>query len=115
MKRSAIGPAWSRLGEDLGSSDFFVPSHSNDSLWWTGRLQADFSHQLDDVSTDTLVRLASGLSGRCVKKQRGLAGSCFGGYMAPTFATPKSIVAMQRWDKTNSQLQRKRAKNNLKK
>jgi hypothetical protein len=28
-----------------------------------------------------LVRLASGLSGQCVKKQCGLAGSCFGGRM----------------------------------
>jgi dienelactone hydrolase len=33
------------------------------------------------VSSDTLVRLASGLSEQCVKKQCGLAGLCFGGCM----------------------------------
>jgi hypothetical protein len=34
------------------------------------------------VPSDTLVLLASGLSGRCVKKQCGLAGLCFGGRTA---------------------------------
>jgi hypothetical protein len=34
------------------------------------------------VSSDTLVRLASGLYARCVKKQCGLVGLCFGGCMA---------------------------------
>ena len=34
------------------------------------------------VSSDTLVRLASGLSGHCVKKQCGLVGLCFGGRTA---------------------------------
>ena len=38
--------------------------------------------QLYGVSSDTLVRLASELSEQCVKKQCGLAGSCFGGRMA---------------------------------
>ena len=38
--------------------------------------------QLDGVSSDTLVRLASELSGQCVKKQCVLAGSCFRGRMA---------------------------------
>ena len=33
-------------------------------------------------SYDTLVRLASGLSEHCVKKQCGLAGSCVGGSAA---------------------------------
>jgi hypothetical protein len=45
-------------------------------------MQADFGRQLYSVSSDTLVRLASGLSGQCVKKQCGLAGSCFRGRMA---------------------------------
>ena len=34
------------------------------------------------VSSDTLVRLASGLDARCVKKLCGLVGLCFGGRMA---------------------------------
>ena len=45
-------------------------------------MHADFSHQLYGVSSDTLVRLASGLSEQCVKNKCGLAGSCFGGRMA---------------------------------
>jgi 3-phenylpropionate/cinnamic acid dioxygenase small subunit len=35
--------------------------------------------QVYGVFSDTLVRLASGLSGHCDKKQCGLAGLCFGG------------------------------------
>ena len=34
---------------------------------------------MHSVSSDTLVRLASGLDARCVKKQCGLVGLCFGG------------------------------------
>jgi dienelactone hydrolase len=34
------------------------------------------------VSSDTLVRLASGLAGHCVKKQCGLVGLCLGGRTA---------------------------------
>jgi dienelactone hydrolase len=45
-------------------------------------MQADFGRQLYSVSSDTLVRLASGLSEQCVKKQCGLAGLCFGGRTA---------------------------------
>ena len=74
-------PGWP-LGKGLAGRDFLVPSHSSDSLWWAGRLQAGFGRQLHGVSPDTLVQLASGLSEQCVKKQCGLAGSCFGEYMA---------------------------------
>ena len=45
-------------------------------------MHADFGRQLYSVSSDTLVRLASGLSEQCVKKQCGLSGSCFRGRMA---------------------------------
>ena len=45
-------------------------------------MHTDFGRQLYSVSSNTLVRLASRLSGQCVKKQCGLAGSCFGGRMA---------------------------------
>ncbi|CDQ70338.1 unnamed protein product [Oncorhynchus mykiss] len=54
----------------------------SDSLWRAGHLQEDFSRQVYGVSSDTLVWLASGLSEQFVKKQCGLAGSCFGGRMA---------------------------------
>jgi hypothetical protein len=45
-------------------------------------MQAGFGRQLYGVSSDTLVRLASRLSRQGVKKQSGLAGSCFRGDMA---------------------------------
>ena len=38
--------------------------------------------QVYGVSSDTLVQLASGLDGHCVKKQYSLVGLCFGGRMA---------------------------------
>ena len=69
MRRHTIGPLSSGLGEGLAVRGFLVPSRSSDSLWQAGCLQADFSRQLYAVSSDTLVRLASGLSEQCVKKQ----------------------------------------------
>jgi hypothetical protein len=68
--------------ESLACWDYLVPSRYTDSLWQAGRLQADFGFQLDGVSSDTLVRLASGLSEKCIKKQCGLAVLRFGGEMA---------------------------------
>ena len=82
MKCRTIGPASSGLGEGLDERDFFVPLCSSKSLWRAGHLQAESGRQLDGVSSDTLVRLASRLSEQCVKKQCGLAGSCFGECMA---------------------------------
>ena len=64
----------SGFGDGLASWDFLVPLLSSDFLWRGGRLLADLGRQLDGVSSDTLVRLASGLIEHCVKKQRGL---CF--------------------------------------
>ena len=55
-------------------------------------MHANFGHQLYSVSSDTLVRLASGLSEQCVKKQCGLAGL--------SFTSPESVRELQRWDKT---------------
>ena len=45
-------------------------------------MHADFGLQLYSVPSITLVRLASGLTEQCFKKQSGLAGSRFGGCMA---------------------------------
>jgi hypothetical protein len=63
--------------------------------------------QLYGVSSDTLVRLASGLSEHCVKKKCGLAGVVFReDPRLSTFASPESVRELQRWDKTNYQLAR---------
>ena len=78
MRQHTIGQASSGLGEGLVDWDVLVPSRSRDSLWRAGRMHADFGRRLYGVSSDTLVRLASGVSEQCVKKQCGLAGSCFG-------------------------------------
>ena len=40
------------------------------------------------VSSDTLVRLASGLDARCVKKQCGLVGLCIRGLMTSSLPSP---------------------------
>ena len=53
----------------------------------TGFLEVDWVFPLieitiTNVSSDKLVRLASGLDARCVKKQCGLVGLCYGGRMA---------------------------------
>ena len=108
MRLHTIGPASSGLGEGLAGRDVLVPSHSSDFLWRAGRMHADFGRQLYSVSSDTLVRLVSGLSKQFVKKQCGLAGSCFGGRMALKlclFRVRKGVTAMgqdcnYQWDIT---------------
>jgi hypothetical protein len=62
------------------------------------------------VYSTTLVRLASGLSGHCVKKQRSLAGLCFGGRRGIDigFSRVRTGVA-----ETEYQLGRKRGKNKV--
>ena len=84
MGRCTIDSASSGLGEGLAGRDVLVPSRTSDSCGGPGSLHADTVDQVYGVSSDTLVRLASGLSGRCVKKQCGLVGLCFGGHMART-------------------------------
>ena len=68
MGQRTISPATSDLGEGLAGRDVLVPSRSSDSLWRAGRMHTDFGLQLCGVSSDTLVRLASGLSEQCVKR-----------------------------------------------
>ncbi|KAK6303930.1 hypothetical protein J4Q44_G00263840 [Coregonus suidteri] len=65
--RPTIGPAPSGLGEGLARGVLLGSSRSSDSLWRAGRLQADLGRQLNGVSSDTLVRLASRLSGRVLR------------------------------------------------
>jgi hypothetical protein len=80
--RSTIGPALSGLAEDLAGSDALVPSRTSDSCGGLGAMHADTVARCTVLPPDTLVQLASWLSGHCVKKQCGLAGLCFGGRMA---------------------------------
>ena len=62
MRRRTIGPASSGLGDGLAGRDFLVPSCCSDSLWQAKHLKADLDRQLDGVSSETLVWLASWLS-----------------------------------------------------
>jgi hypothetical protein len=77
-------------GEVLAGRDVLVPSRTSDFCGGPGAVHAVYG-----VSSDTLVRLDSGLSGHCIKKQCGLVGLCFGGCKASTFQE------LQRWEKTN--------------
>ena len=69
MGRRTIGPASFGLGEGLVGRDVLVPSHTSDSCGGPGSVHADTVTRCNGVSSDTLVRLASGLTGRGVKKQ----------------------------------------------
>ena len=63
--RRTISPALSGLGEGLARGTIVGSSRSSDSLWRARSLQADFGRHLNGVSSNTLVQLASGLSGGC--------------------------------------------------
>jgi hypothetical protein len=70
-----------RVGEGLSGRDILVSSHTSDSCGGPGAVHANQGCQVHDVSSDTLVRLASGLDVRYVKKHCGLVGLCIGGCM----------------------------------
>ena len=67
--------------EGLAGRDILVSSRTSDSCGGLGTVRANEGRQVHGVSSDTLVRLASGLDVRCVKKQCGLFGLCIGGRM----------------------------------
>jgi hypothetical protein len=71
---------WVREG--LAGRDILVSSRTSDSCGGPGAVRPNQGRQVHSVSSKTLVRLASGLDARCVKKQCGLVGLCFGGRMA---------------------------------
>jgi hypothetical protein len=75
-----------------------VPSCSSDSLWGAGHMHADFGRKLYGISYDILVQLASWLSEHCVKKQCGMRGCVSEDTWL--FASPESVLELQRWDKT---------------
>ena len=75
-------PSIVRVKEGLAGRDILVSSRTSDSCGGQGTVRANQGCQVHSVSSDTLVRLVSGLDARCVKKQCGLVGLCFGGHMA---------------------------------
>ena len=71
--------AWVREG--LVGRGVLVSSRTSDSCGGLSAVCASQGGQVHGVSSDTLVRLASGLDVCCVKKQCGLVGLCFRGRM----------------------------------
>jgi hypothetical protein len=71
--RRTIGLATSVLGrEGLAGMDILVSLRTSDSYGGPGAVHANQGRKVHGVSSDTLVRLASGLDALCVKKQCGL-------------------------------------------
>jgi hypothetical protein len=70
---------WPRVSEVFAGRDILVSTRTSDSCGGPGAVHAN---QVHSVSSGTLVRLASGLNARCVKKQCGLVGLCIGGSMS---------------------------------
>jgi hypothetical protein len=74
-------PSVVRVREGLAGRDILVSSCTCDSCGGPGTVHAKQGRQVHGVSSDTLVRLASRLDTRCVKKQCGLVGLRIGGRM----------------------------------
>jgi hypothetical protein len=74
-------PSVVRVREGLAGRDILASSRTSDSCGRPGAVHANQGCQVHSVSSDTLVRLASGLDARCIKKQCGLVGLCIGGHM----------------------------------
>ena len=87
MGRSTIGLALSGLRGDWAVG--ISLSH---------RAPATPGCQVHGVASDTLVRLASGLNARCVKKQLGLVGLCIGGRMTFNLRRARMGVVAMRQD-----------------
>jgi hypothetical protein len=68
-----------RVRESLTVKDILVSSRTSDSCGGPGAVRANQGCQVYGVSSDTLVRLASGLDAHCVKKLCGLVGVVFRG------------------------------------
>ena len=74
-------PSVARVREGVAARDILVSSRTSDSCGGPGAVHTNQGRQVQGVSSDTLVQLASGLDARCVKKQCVLFGLCFGGRM----------------------------------
>ena len=67
-------PSVIRGREGLVGRDLLVSSRTSDSCGGPGAVRTGQGCQVHGVASDTLVRLASGLDARCVKKQYGWLG-----------------------------------------
>ena len=91
-------PSVVRVREGLASREILVSSRTSDSCGGPGAVGANQGCQVHGVSSDILVRLASELDARCVKKQCSLVGLCIGGRMAFNLRlsrTRTGVVAMR--------------------
>ena len=80
----------------MAGRDILVSSRTSDSRGGPGAVRANQGCQVHGVSSDTLVRLASGC---CVKKQCGLVGLCIGGRMTFNLRLSQArmgVVAMRK-------------------
>ena len=93
----------SGVREGRAGRDILVSSRTSDSCGGPGAGHANQGCQVHGVFSDTLVRLASRLDARCVKKQCGLVGLCIGGRMTFSLRLSRArtgVVAM-RQDSSN--------------
>ena len=74
-------PSVIQVRERLAGRDVLVSWCTSSSCGGTGAVRANQDCQVHGVSSDTLVRLASGLDACCLKKQCGLVGLCVAGRM----------------------------------
>ena len=91
-------PSVVRVREGLAGRDILVSSRTSDSCGRPGAVHTNQGRQVHGVSSDTLVRLASGLDARCVKKQCGLVRLCVGGRMTFNLRLSRAhtgVVAMR--------------------
>ena len=98
MGRRTIGLASPGLGRVWPGRDILVSSRTSDSCGEAVAVHANQGCQEHGVSSDTLVRLASELDARCVKKQCGLVELCIGGRMTFNLRLSRArtgVVAMR--------------------
>ena len=91
-------PSVVRVREGLAGRDVLVSSRTSDACGGPGAGRASQGWQVHVVSSNTLMRLASGLDASCVKKQCGLVGLCIGGHMTFNFRLSRArmgVVAMR--------------------
>ena len=87
-------PSIVRVREGLAGRDILVLSRTSDSCGGPGAVRTNQGCQVHGVSSDTLVRLASGLDARCVKKQCGLVGLCIGGRMTFNLRLSRALTGV---------------------
>ena len=91
-------PSVARVREGLAGREILVSSCTCDSCGGLGAVRTKQGCQVHGVSSDTLVRLTSGLDARCVKNQCGLVGLCIGGRMTFNLRLSRArtgVVAMR--------------------